>query len=565
MRRLLITLIICLTTFSFTFAQQEDDFPTPETLFTDVVEVLDVQFVEDNSTYLRFDNETRMVSGFHAGEYREYPYPDDLYDISERAFPSWNGLFVFRQFNDVYWEHWMLDPTAGTWELYESVGRCGAYSIAGLSRNFADRIWVFHVDDDNTTMRLCATLTGEMTQPLDVPEGFQAIGIVSFDSDYFAGVPTSSTYEYAVFFGLLDDERHAYSYHFESEEVRDLGVLPSEGDLSVYQWVDDTRLIVSVRDDDSCDRYIADVVTGEITLAISTEGCAFLTRNPDRLVRMTTERDNENLVVACWREIYFIDMDTLTTYDYGDLCYPDLGSDVGVGYYRSVSKDQTQVQIVRFDPTTDDRITLYTGGAIETLRWISEDERFAVLLLDSDPLVNLMPQEGDRLFIDPILRYVDLTANTILYETAIPVNYDNATAYAPSIITPITDNLLLVEIRDVEFEWILNTDSWYVREVDIASRLVRLNGDDVPIETELPPIDIITQEYLIYGVGDIFLSAYDLTTNESFSFTNVLLPNEWWVSIKQGEAENTFIVQVRQIINGMVDRRITAEYIIRLR
>lgn len=83
MRRLFI-IVLCMTLFTITSAQ-EDDFPPAEALCTDEIEVIDGQFVEDDSTYLQFDNDERMVFGFHTDDYHEYPYPDDFYGISERS------------------------------------------------------------------------------------------------------------------------------------------------------------------------------------------------------------------------------------------------------------------------------------------------------------------------------------------------------------------------------------------------------------------------------------------------------------------------------------------------
>lgn len=166
--------------------------------------------------------------------------------------------------------------------------------------------------------------------------------------------------------------------------------------------------------------------------------------------------------------------------------------------------------------------------------------------------------------LSPHLAYIDLRRDTVLYETSIPVVYDNTDSYAPSIISPINGDLLLVEFRDVEFEWIPNTDAWYVRNVDISSALVQL-GDDVPIVTDLPPIQIITQEHLVYwSEENNALFAYNLSTAES-SFIMYSLPDDtWWVGVMLGEVENTLIVRVRPMVNGRVDRRLTAEYTVRL-
>jgi hypothetical protein len=129
-----------------------------------------------------------------------------------------------------------------------------------------------------------------------------------------------------------------------------------------------------------------------------------------------------NAPYTCEWIIYYLDTGETETIDYGTLC-PEYGPTRRAGYFRDVPFENVRdssptATLVYFDPLTGERRDLYTAE-IEAIQWVTRDEHYAVLVLDSSGRVDSLPGFQQDLLGDPqrpTTNLIDLTTGETLYE-----------------------------------------------------------------------------------------------------------------------------------------------------
>jgi hypothetical protein len=544
------------------YAQDQPFNPDPATFFPDNVRVIATEKLETPLVRLsiRWDDDQREVTVLVDDQIKRYPYPEDMLTIFDQIRPTWGDLIVVSAYTpDTDFKPFVLNLQTGTFALYEP--QCGENSPDYLYTNMRDQLWVLEVTSGG--VYLCASLTGERTPKLALPE--------DFEPKPDTAVTVSSDYEYAAFAGA---DGEVYSYAFDTGEIKSLGLVQGEISLNYSFWTGDNRQVaLRSRNGDQCSIYIADV-TGkdDLTLALETSpDCARIDFNrPSRLVYWAmTEITRENPLRSCTKTVYEIETGAQHVYDYGTLCRPDYGSDEGIGYYRAVSNNYRTADVVRFDVTTGEQEILYSGGQIEAVDWVSKDERFAVLLMDDEGRIDRLPGAygGDWWLDKPSLALVDLTADTTLYETPIRP-WDESQYENISDITMLSDELLLVQIRYLDYIPIPNTDAWNNMLRYESGQLVRLT-EGKPIVKDFGELATLLpgdSRLLVWPDGSYVstaLDAYDLVTGKAVPVLRAVDQAQYSVSIAGGDNANTAIVTVYPIVEGEADRRQGMRYTVR--
>jgi hypothetical protein len=548
MRKILLACWLLLLTPEAVRAQ--GDLPDPAQLFPDTVKVIAVENLEYTpSTYLHWDDDRHEVQIFRANRYVTYPYPEGVLAFGWQYAPIWHDLLVVGGTTDIGVEPYILNLQTGVFVPYQP--QCGENSPTYLSSQLRDNLWVLEVVDGS--VYLCATLTGERTAKLALPKNFRPMPATL---TYYAG-----DFAYAVFFSAKGD---VYSYAFADAKLTSLGALPERGTNPITaEWAGDNRhIVVHSRNDDQCSSYITDVAhTQSLQFALTTlSSCAHVQTStiPMRLMYFqSTPLTANSPFSTCTRVIYDIATREQRSYEYGTLCRTNYGSEEGVGYYRAVADDLTSADVVRFDPTTGERKTLYSGGEIEWVTWVADDERFAVLLLDDNRQIDFLPDSdyGQAYHVPehPRLAWVDLTTDTIRYQTESlnwnPYQYDE-----PSTITMLRDDLLLVDIRAIDLIPIPYSDAYTSSVRYVEGRIVRLtNGEPtVTLVGQVAAVLPGQSQLLVWTDGRETSTAahlYDIATSTIMPILRNVDQTQYSVSLAKGNTANTAIVTIYALAN----------------
>ena len=266
--------------------------------------------------------------------------------------------------------------------------------------------WVLDVRPEGIS--LCATMTDERTPPLPLPEGFTLSPL---------HIPSMSPDEkHAIIAGANGE---IYAYDFEDAQITPLGICDLCADWGFLdsEWSSDSSYIAIYQNDDSqCVTYAADVTAANSLACVfeSVPDCARMSPGSAQIVQWAYPVWKEGSPPThCTETIYYAAAGTRDVHDFGRLCQPDYGD-----YYRDVANDRSSADVLRIDPVTGERKTIYAGGEIEFVPWVSADERFAVLLLDDSGQITYLPGEvASSVWIDhPRFALVDLTTGSTLYE-----------------------------------------------------------------------------------------------------------------------------------------------------
>lgn len=292
----------------------------------------------------------------------------------------------------------------------------------------------------------------------------------------------------ALFAEGPDDEVTLYSYHFETGLLRSLGVFSQAGRVNVQRWVGDQVHLYDVLEDGTTRLYIAHAQQ-ENTLEFAFQRPS---KQPSYFVDPPRYEFIAQNTDGCVYVRYDVETAELERQDTGWLCEAEYGQTLGVGYYRDVAPgdvlDAAQTPLVRFNPRTGARETLFTGE-VESIEWVSPDERYAILTLDTTGILDNPPHRDPSQPSQPPLRphlaLVDLETGEILYELysawGFAPDRPGATGAPLSSLVPLENGRFVAIADNQAFDWLPGLNG----EVDpVFRRRNRAFAEQVEVEPD---------------------------------------------------------------------------------
>jgi hypothetical protein len=317
---------------------------------------------------------------------------------------------------------WILNPITGVWTPYQAhCGQQSLYKSDEITQN-----WIFYESKEDGNTYLCETATGKMSSPLPANIDWY----MGYNGSGYRAISISPDKKWLVFFGSVPNDpnyylMYAYSYEVASGKLNRLGGFAAFDNLQFERWVGTQVLIDTSEMPEFSTRavYIADVTHPDnLELAVSrVRFDPVFQENPPRYDYVDgTEGSLDAKKLECKWIIYTISDRKQREYDMGTLCEPVIGKLGEIAYYRDLPFTNSPVaSLVRFNPITGERKDLFTGE-IESIEWVSPDEHYAILTLDTSGRVDTIP------YIDIVgywpdmpnarLSYVDLQSKRVLFD-----------------------------------------------------------------------------------------------------------------------------------------------------
>jgi hypothetical protein len=416
----LVMLLLFLVSVIGTSAQ--DGLAELEVLFTSNVRITSYTILPDSSSPSRigFDNTERLVRI----DAESYPYPAEVDQMLSHRLTDNAILFEGTE--------QMLNSTGSSEERRrwvwvfdrqnETFSRANRFcwDASDLTLLNIEAAWIYVADSDTGDTRLCETATGWTSEPL--PAGFSWQVRPAY-STLSIPVVVSPDDEYLILFTQDDDRVRVYSYHIETQALLELGALYCSFCLEwdSVRWFGATITIWTTEGHEPIIHvYTADLeAAGSLELAI-TRPYYFpeLYGNPPRYDYINFTTPTRVWQTECERVIYYVLSAETETTAMGPLCRLEYGAREGIGYYRDVSRGDAGIAaLTRYNAATGEREILYEGE-IELIEWVSPDERYAVVVLGNNDIINVLPVSAPpwTLWESPMLALVDLMNDTVILE-----------------------------------------------------------------------------------------------------------------------------------------------------
>ncbi len=480
-----IALIGCLFIFGLTQPVQQGGAwpPDPAILFTDAVKVVKTDVWEAEVQIIGEGRRVRLASGV------EFAAPEEYTIDYVVARPIDDAIFLHAHtwYFDKGWLR--LDLKTGRFTRLDRDTldtRCGPVKFLEL---FRDAYWVFNTDSkirdgylrldraqgrgdwvittDAKTQAawLCELATGSLSAPL--PKGYTWAVLVHESADTrLLGVMVSPDGKWLTFAGELPDRKTLtiFSYEIKTGKLVKNGQFDQEPYIGwvLYvdwvRWIDNSTLLM--RHGCGLEQCLRELWVVDVTRPNSVE-YALIDRfepeyydNPSRLEvhyspakwTIAEERDS-----PCGHYVFYIKTRTRKRYTYGDLCIAEYGPQVGTGYYRAVAKNGKSATLVRFNPITRQRRSLYQAE-IEQVLWVSADERYAALVLDDNGRIDIEPGARGELqgvMGHPRLVILNPATGKRLYETEAQFSYLLILGEWSPSVTAVNDRELVLDSLDL--------------------------------------------------------------------------------------------------------------------
>ncbi|QPC84164.1 hypothetical protein G4Y79_07270 [Phototrophicus methaneseepsis] len=500
-----------------------------------------------------------------------YRYPQEIQEISEMAI-----IEGFTLLSDQSYALWLFDPNSQKLVPFEI--KCSAefmnenIFLGGLIES------TWSITQEGGIAYLCNHMTGEKSIPL--PEDY-----TWSISSYWVPRPIvsmSPDRRYIAFMGGKDGEYvgeiEVFSYEIETQTILSLGIFIRESVLGFDQWSDHqiTLMTGETPSSSTTTYYIADAKQEdsiqEAFTYLNTGPWPYFYNDPPRYVFGAANPYDET---ACGAEIYDIETRTMTKLKMGG-CRPDYGELDGISYYRNVPiqqhtgtdccfplqpQDTATVTVTRWDPEEEVSEDVYTGE-VEDIKWVSKDEQYAILLIDTNGHIDNVPYSYD--YPDYGASYLQLTdfqTGDALYLVDL-YKAQNPLLYAPASDPYASWPYTLLPIGNHEF--IAITCPHDMRcDKDYTPRATHVIVDGgIAVETVLMEDHVLTvmpdQQSIIYWIQDILpnenalraesesagLGIYDIETGEKTLLVNTLNPFSYTVSAEVVDSHTLLITVV---------------------
>lgn len=398
-----------------TSTAQMSDESDLESLFTANVHIVDYRLSSKETEM--YDNAARLllISG------HSYAYPEEIQSVYHVQ-PGANGDFLVEVLESLpdtagathFWV-WSFAPQTGLFtHLTPLCGHPSRLTVADL-----DNPWVYVTDSATGGVYLCEAATGHLSQPL--PSG-QSWDVQPPFTTEALPVFTSTDGQWLLLFSQTDHDTRVFSYNTTTANLTEIGVLTCHFCVEWHsvRWFDTTAILWSV-DESRHAIYSMDInQPGSLELVLTRPQYLLeFYDNPPRYDYMNFTTPENIWDTQCEHVIYDIQSHHKTVTDMGSLCRPEQGTLDGIGYYRDVTRGGEGIAaLTRFDARTQESEVLYEGE-IELIAWVSPDEHYAAVVLDSSGHIDTPPFQAPLFNWGvpeaPTLAYVDLVTDKIIF------------------------------------------------------------------------------------------------------------------------------------------------------
>jgi hypothetical protein len=375
----------------------------------------------DDTHNIVFDNDQRLL----AIDGQSYLYPDGIGYINHAQ----SGQNEMIEINVTERLPDTVDVISWIWYFNLDTKAFTRYTSLCAHKRSLDHVsleplWVYATDDDTERVRLCETKTGKVSVPLPSGYSWEFPPKINSDSPPPFVSPSGS---WLLLFGQADGNTHVFSYRLETEILTALGVMACTGciDWGFVDWLDTSVMIWSVDIENQHAIYSADITQeNSLELAVSRPMYApeFYDEPPryDYVNFTKTGKYWDNFwETRCERVIYDVLSHEKVIVDLGPLCRPEQGEMDGIGYYRDITSGAEGIAaLTKYDSRTRESEVLYEGE-IELILWVSPDDRYAFLVMDSDGVIDTAPfldRFSRGIPAEPTLAYVDLVEDRVIFE-----------------------------------------------------------------------------------------------------------------------------------------------------
>jgi uncharacterized protein YraI len=450
---------------------------------------------------------------------------------------------------------WAFDRTTRQITQFESACVDDDYLFAG---ELIDEPWTIVVSDDQAV--LCHHSTGERSEPLP-PDYLWVIDHFGIGPEPILSV--SPDRRYVAFLGQIGLEPQAessrnlelFSYDTVSRQIITLGRFNAQSSLQFDAWAGNQVTLHTGETCSVCGHsvYIADVsMPDSIEDAfgyLNIRGPAYFGDPP----RYVFGIGNPSAIATCGHSVYDLATRTMTETQLGG-CRPDFGSIDGVAYYRNVPErgslgptsdccdiipaEVPTVPVLRYDARTGESEEIYVGE-VEQVVWVSSDERYAILLEDTNGIIDNVPYS--RFPVEPqygftYLKLVDLVAGHGL--TAVV----NAAEWTQFTIIPVNDReFIMIDCSSemcggpvtVRATYLTVDDDGQLHEERLLHDFVigatpDLSGILYWTHPYPPNLPLPEQTETLTGVG-----VYDIETGETYQLINPLDPALYRIDVQR--------------------------------
>lgn len=221
---------------------------------------------------------------------------------------------------------------------------------------------------------------------------------------------------------------HVLSYDRASGAYRDLGTIETGDYYEWGEWYDEHIVLLLITrmalHSSSKSLYVLDTGGEGLVIGPIDSPSELMDYDPPELKVFWIEGEFEK-PSTCRLSTYDVVSKQETERPYGPYCFLEFQSKAGANYYRAVTPNRKQATVARFDAETGEHVDLYSGE-VERIFWVSADERYAALALDTSGVVDLLPGAGafSSRYTQTELTIVDLTTGQALYNDT-PMTFDN--------------------------------------------------------------------------------------------------------------------------------------------
>jgi hypothetical protein len=275
--------------------------------------------------------------------------------------------------------------------------------------------------------------------------------------------------------------------------------------------------------------------------------------NPPRY-EFVTGWESEGFAGCTWVR-YEITTRILTEHDMKSLCRADRGLPVaGNSYYRQVNNprdstlDHSTAGLIRFNPVTGEYVEIYRDE-IEEVVWVSPDEQYALLVLDSNGEIDTFPFlisfNTWRAMPQARLVLLNLTNGREIYQTSLGSDpgygafdgYSSTSQVTHADLIPINDHeWLIFHIADYP-----DGDPWQAPTIVDA-----IDADGKPLSPEFPynhPAYVLPDRRgFVYWIGDrsesLSAGYYDVLSGKTFQIVKDLDAKTYRLSFQVNEAND---------------------------
>jgi hypothetical protein len=373
------------------------------------------------------------------------PFPDELLEVASLASLFDGRTLVYARVQE--YQLAMLVYEQG--QFTEFFSPCPDFDPY---MDIATEPW--RIVQDEQDAYLCNYVTGQRSERL--PDGYR---YPELPEDRTIWISTSPDQDWVVFGAGTGEqlgtrwstEVDILSYEVATGELRNLG----DYRLATYSWLDDdwygTQILLANSEPGNISTTSYSIVDAARPDSLEpVMSGAFNIRpvdDPPRLFAGYDERQPESFY--CGRTVYDIATRTTTRLNLNGLCRPEVGDIEAVGYYRDVPTrpmygccdlipaEVPTVPMIRYDTRTGDWSELFSGE-IEWINWVSADERYGIVTIDDNGVVNLAPyQPVFSWYTDvtnPHHTLIDLERGAALVSTRLTGDHwyeSNETGYLP--------------------------------------------------------------------------------------------------------------------------------------